>query len=436
MGNKIRLALLLLSASAVRGQDASLTGILQRLEKLEAENAKLREEVQTLRERVEGAPAPEATAALPPLEERVQVQGQRIEEHSQSKVESSERVPVRLTGMLLFNLYSNGKNSQPEDFPTIAANRQVARQTRGTMRQTSIGIEVDSPVSVLGAHATGHVMTDFYGESEEYFVPRIRTAALDLHWTSQAVRFGVEKPIVAPRSPQSLGQVVYPQLWGAGNLWLWEPQFRVEQAFKSESADLRIQAGVFQTNENRVFTTGQLPSRPGWQTRWQLGRSFGTERRVEIAPGFHYSRTLVAGTSAPSQLITGDWLVALSRWWELSGAFFHGRNAAPLGGLRQGVVILAPGQVRSVGTTGGWGQILLRPADRFRVHLMAGQQDDVNRHLLPGQIGRNLSWVVNGMWQLAPNVVAGLEAQQIRTTYLGLGTRVLNRYDLALAYMF
>jgi hypothetical protein len=30
----------------------------------------------------------------------------------------------------------------------------------------------------------------------------------------------------------------------------------------------------------------------------------------------------------------------------------------------------------------------------------------------------------------------GLEASQLRTTYLGLGVRINNHYDLALAYLF
>jgi hypothetical protein len=68
---------------------------------------------------------------------------------------------------------------------------------------------------------------------------------------------------------------------------------------------------------------------------------------------------------------------------------------------------------------------------------MLGQQDDRDSDLRPGAIGRNLSWAVNGILQLAPNVLLGLEAQQIRTTIVfGAGTRVLNRYDVALAYLF
>ena len=165
-------------------------------------------------------------------------------------------------------------------------------------------------------------------------------------------------------------------------------------------------------------------------------RTHDEDRAWEIAPGFHYSRTLVAGTSLPSQLITGDWRFAPLRQLELTGAFFTGRNAGPIGGLRQGIVAVVPGQFRSVGTTGGWAQLMVRPFDRLRFHLMAGEQDDRRKDISIGNIDRNLSWAVNGMYQLGPNVLVGLEAQQIRTTFVQAPVRVLNRYDVALAYIF
>jgi hypothetical protein len=79
---------------------------------------------------------------------------------------------------------------------------------------------------------------------------------------------------------------------------------------------------------------------------------------------------------------------------------------------------------------------MIRPFDRLRFHLMAGEQDDRNRDLTAGSIARNFSWAVNGMLQLSPNVVLGLELQQFRTSYIGRNTSILNRYDLALAYLF
>lgn len=412
------------------GADPSLTEILQRIERLEAENARLRDEVKSLRERMDGPAAP--------IEERVAVQERRLEEHQQTKVESSERVPVKLSGMLLFNLYSAGRNGQPVGFPQTATANRGPNQLRGTMRQTSIGLDVESPVTVFGAHARGEVMMDFFASQDDNVLPRLRTGFLDLNWASRGLRMGVEKAIIAPRNPTTLAQVLWPGLWGSGNLWIWEPQIRAEQRFQIGATEVTAQGGIFQTDEARMLPAGagEFTHRPGWQTRWQIGRKWGEDRGIEVAPGFHYSRSLVASTSVPSQLITGDWRIAPHSRMEFTGAFFHGRNAGPVGGLRQGVVVLGPGNVRAVGTTGGWGQLMLKPFERFRIHAMSGQQNDRDRDLLRGQIGRNLSWALNGMLQLSPNVLLGLELQQIRTTYIGTGTRVLNRYDLALAYLF
>ena len=422
--------LLAFAAGVVQSAEPSLTDILQRLERLEAENTRLRDEVKALRERLDGPVAP--------VEERVAVQERRLEEQEQKKVESGERVPVKLTGMLLFNVYSAGRNGQPAGWPTVATANRGQNQFRGTMRQTTIGLAVESPATIAGAHAHGEVVMDFYGSADDYPAPRLRTGFLDLSWSSTGFRFGIEKAIIAPRNPTSLAQILWPPLWGAGNLWIWEPQARLEQRFQIGGTEVRAQGGIFQTDEARILPAGAVEQnhRPGWQTRWQFSRRFSEHSTVEIAPGFHYSRSFVASTSVPSQLITTDWLLTPSSRLEFTGAFFHGRNAGSVGGLRQGVVVLGPGNARAVGTTGGWGQLMFRASDRLRFHAMAGEQNDRDRDLLGGQIGRNFSWAANSMFQMSPNVLLGLEFQQIRTTYIGLGTRVLNRYDLALGYLF
>ena len=42
----------------------------------------------------------------------------------------------------------------------------------------------------------------------------------------------------------------------------------------------------------------------------------------------------------------------------------------------------------------------------------------------------------NLYFRIAPNVLMGPEISQLRTVYLGQGTRRNNHYDLALAYLF
>ena len=86
----------------VMGQTtADMQSILQRLDKLEKENQTLKAEVKELRARI-GEPE---TAEVPPVIERVEIAEKKIEESVQTKVEASQKFPIKLTGMALFNLF-------------------------------------------------------------------------------------------------------------------------------------------------------------------------------------------------------------------------------------------------------------------------------------------------------------------------------------------
>jgi hypothetical protein len=89
-----------------------------------------------------------------------------------------------------------------------------------------------------------------------------------------------------------------------------------------------------------------------------------------------------------------------------------------------------------VGRGGGWGQLTLHALPRLDFHLFTGQVDDRNYDLGAGAIGKNLLFGGNAYFRLAPNVLIGMEASQVRTMYLGQRVRINNHYDLALAYMF
>ena len=92
-------------ALAQSGPD--LQRILNRLDQLEDQNRKLLEEIQSLRRELSETrqnPAPQAETT----EKRLEVQEHRTEELAQTKVEASQKMPLSLTGMLLFNTFDNG----------------------------------------------------------------------------------------------------------------------------------------------------------------------------------------------------------------------------------------------------------------------------------------------------------------------------------------
>ena len=407
-----------------------LAKILERLDRLEQENRALSEQVSALR-----AQLGMSTPPPPSVEERVDIQQHRIEEQAQTKVEASQKFPIRFAGMALFNAFMNSKQSGAVDYPVIAV-ASGAAHSQATVRQTILGLEFTGPQAIWGGKVSGSFYMDFAAPNSWM---RIRTASIDIAWRNRSVIAGVEKPIFNPREPSSLAQVGTPPLTGAGNLWVWLPQIRFEQEIRLDaSTGVLAQVGAVQTREVGAYdgSAAAEAARPGAEGRVNFHHNLDEERRMEIAVGFHTSTTHAGGKSIPSNLVAADWFFNPWKRVELSGAFYSGRNLAHLGtGTRQGFEI-DPTYVFAVPSTGGWGQLTLHVLPRLDFHLFTGQVNDGHHEFEWGSIGKNLLFGGNAYFRLAPNVLVGLEASQLRTLYVGQGVRINNHYDLALAYLF
>jgi hypothetical protein len=170
--------------------------------------------------------------------------------------------------------------------------------------------------------------------------------------------------------------------------------------------------------------------------RFEFWSKYTSGARLEIAPGFHVSQTHVAGLSIPSRLFTIDWMLQPMAKVRFTGAFFHGRNAAGVGGLRQGFSVVGDDRFTAVRASGGWAQLSFLATQRLTFNAYSGQESNHAADLLAGQIARNFVYAGNLQYRLGSNVLLGLETNQVRTTYVGGLLRLLNHYDLALAYLF
>jgi hypothetical protein len=429
--------LLFLFPLLLSGQSPSEIGrILERLDRLERENRALSEQVRTLTERLGATNAPAAAPALTP-EERLEIVEHRVEEQAQTKVESSQKFPIRLAGMALFNAFMNSKQSGGADYPVVAGATGVGH-SGATVRQSILGLEFQDPGAVWGGKAHGSIYMDFFaGANNNAF--RVRTATIQLDWKDRTIAAGLEKPIFNPREPSSLAQVGISPLTGAGNLWLWLPQVRVEQELRfTRSTGLRAQVGVVQTRELGPYAGTATPeaARPGVEGRFNFYHRLDEERRMEMAVGFHRSTTHALGAAIPSNLVSLDWFFNPWKRVEFNGVFYSGTNVAHLGsGTRQGFGAYGK-YIYGIGSIGGWGQATIHAAPRWDLHFFTGQVDDENEHLIRGAIGKNLLYGGNVYFHIAPNVLTGVELTQLRTMYIGQGVRINNHYDLALAYFF
>ena len=281
-------------------QTPEINQILERLDKLEQENRTLAEQVQQLKSELAAArpdtsanaasasaPAGDATAvdaaaaanaaANPTVDERLAIQESRVEEQAQTKVEASEKFPISLTGMVLFNTYLNSRNGGGNEYPTAAALTSSPEAAGATLRQTVIGLVYHGPQTFLGGTIHGSIYMDFYTGGVNFnSTLRLRTASINLDWKTRSVMVGIDKPIFNPREPASLAQVGVSPLTGAGNLWLWLPQARVEQDFAfNASTGVRAVTGVVETHEASPYNYSPTPvdvtsGRPGIEGRYEF----------------------------------------------------------------------------------------------------------------------------------------------------------------------
>lgn len=452
----LMIAALKLSAQTQSNSDVTLQQILNRLDSLEKENQKLTQEVHELREQIAAehpvtaavtpespGPAP-ARASEPSVEERLNVEERRTAEQAQTKVEASNKFPIQLNGMVLFNAFTNSQTSYKFETTDSYGLLTGPGRAGATFRQTILGLQFQGPHLPGDGRINGSIAMDFWGGSPDPQLSwlRLRRANISLDWANRRLSVGQDKPLIAPYQPDSLAEVGIPPLAGAGNLWLWLPQIRYEERLHfGDVSGLNVQVAMLQTKETSAFVPSSFssslePSRPAFEARFALWHKFDDTRRLEIAPGFHVSSTHVAGKSVDSRIGSLDWFIAPWSHLQFSGTVFKGQNVAGLGALGNGFTIFGNGDVRPVKSAGGWAQLAIPINRRLTFNLYGGLQSDDGDDIGAEYAVRNLTYASNFMYHLGPNVIVSVEAAQARLRAYSGEKQIQNHYDLALGYLF
>src|SRR5277367_5056146 len=236
------------------------------LDKSRAEIQALRSQLDALRAQT-GAVSPSGAAPRPQEEgyghpqdldairEQQDAMQAEIKQHEQSKVETFSKYPLRLSGLILFNAFSNAGVVDNAQLPTIALARfpgESHGSSGATLRQTLLTLDATGP-RIAGARSSANVSVDFfgggstnsYGYSASGGLLRMRQSWVNLDWYRTTAQAGYTVPLISPLSPTSYATVAVPALTGYGNLWTWSPQLQVEQRIPiTEQRTIGLQAGV------------------------------------------------------------------------------------------------------------------------------------------------------------------------------------------------
>ncbi len=399
----------------------------------------------------EQAPSPSTSARLAKLEDEYSLLTGKVDDQYQTKVESGSKYRVRLSGLVMLNMFSNRGVPDSIDSPGVAIPGYGLYGTgsvAGTLRQSQMGLEIFGP-EWAGARVNGNLRFDFAGgfpDTENGSVlglMRLRTGNVSLNWSHTSITAGQDSPMFSPLSPTSLIALAQPEFAYSGNLWTWVPQLQLQHWLDlRNSKRVTFAAGVLDplTGETpraqfyRAAGAGELSRQPGYSARigWSSGKD--EDRPTSFNLGGYFSRQnwgfnrIVDGWAG-----TADWQIPVFQRVALKGEFFRGQALGGFGASSGESVVYSDvlqnplALVRGLDDAGGWSQLSLQATPTLQFNAGYGLDNPFSKEirrfvarqnvLYPG-LGRNTSAMSNVIYRPRSDLLFSLEYRHIVSSRL------------------
>ena len=446
----------------------------------EVETAELKKELNAAKTEVaaQSVNNSSATAASPEnsdnteriarLEENQQMSDQKLAVQDQSKVESGSKYRLRLSGILLVNLFGNQGTVDNLDFPQLAEPRQFIFNDRsfgGSVRQSQISLQAFGP-TLAGARTSADLQFDFAGgfpalpNGVAFGIMRLRTGTVRFDWTDTSIVGGQDTLFIAPLAPTSIASIATPPLSYSGNLWSWTPQVRVEHTVEvSDSARLKFQGGILDpwsgdfpdSQYMRSATWGESSGVPAVAGRVGWTQKIGSRDFTLGAGGYFSRQDWGFQRSVDSWLSSFDLMLPLGTRFEFSGQFYRGRALGGLGGgIGQSVIwngsLADPTvAVHGLDAMGGWAQFKYRATPKLQFNSAFGLDNPFTYQLraFGSNLGpyseiysKNQSGFVNFIYQPRSDLLFSFEYRRIWTFQLDGTSNTANHLNLSMGYIF
>lgn len=402
------------------------------------------------------------------LEENQLLAESKATEQSQTKVESSSKYRVRLSGIVLFNMYANRGSVENQDFPEIATARSALASDGtfgGSLRQSQIGLEGFGP-TVGGARTSANIQFDFAGgfpateNGVSFGIMRLRTGTIRFDWNNTSVIAGQDSLFIAPMSPTSIATLAIPAFAYSGNLWSWTPQLRVEHRFRvSENSSLSLQGGILDALSGdtppseyyRYPSWGEKSGQPAYATRLAWTQTIHGQNLTLGAGGYYGRQDWGLGRSVDGWAGTMDMNLPLGSRFELTGQFYRGRATGGLGGgIAQSVLwngtLSDPGtEVYGLDSMGGWAQLKYKATSKLQFNGAFGQDNPFAGELrqfggsqpyYPSPLSKNQSVMANFLYQPKSDIVFSVEYRRLKTYTLDSSANAANIINMSIGYIF
>ncbi|MFZ0803857.1 MAG: hypothetical protein WBQ09_01780 [Terriglobales bacterium] len=407
-------------------------------------------------------PLPERVAAL---EETTQLLNSKLDDQYQSKVDSASKYRVRLSGIVLLNLFSNRGQTDNADFPNFVTGPNQGGNFGATLRQSEIGLDAFGP-TLAGAKISASLQADFAGGFPDTWngvdsgVFRLRIARMRMDWGKTAMVVGQDDLFVSPLSPTSFASLAVPALTYAGNLWAWTPQVRIEHRFDlSDNDHITVQGGIldnlageFPSNSYfRAPGPGEKSSQPafGFRTAWTtnlLGRT------VTVGAAGYYSRQdWPFDHDRDGWAGMTDWEVPIVSRLSLSGEFYRGRSIGGIGGGISNSVVFDgnPGipstAVHGLDAVGGWSQLKFKANSRLEFNAAFGFDNPFSAEVRAGDASQayvgpllvqNRGGLVNFIFRPRSNLLFSTEYRYLQSFPVSSTNNAADQFNVMMGVLF
>jgi regulator of replication initiation timing len=437
-------------AAQYRAENQELRGELQKLlsnAKME-QNREAKESPAPVQDGMSNVPAEQRVSSL---EETTQMIQSELRTLYQTKVESASKYRVRLSGLVLLNLFHNRGEVDNFDDPTYAYPTGPYGVTPGfgaTMRQSEVGLEVFGP-DLAGAKTRGEVQMDFGGgfpagqlDGINTGIVRLRTADIRLDWENTSVIAGQDGLFISPNSPTSFASLLIPSFGYSGHLWAWTPQLRVERKFNfGDDQSISIQAGLLDNitgersyGSHRLPQAGEASGMPAYAARTGWTKNVNGKPFTLGMSGYYSRQNWGQGWIVDGWAALGDWRIPVSSRFEFSGELYRGKAVGGLGGgIGQSVLISSNPTIFApdflpLNSVGGWSQLKFSATSRLEFNGVFGIDNPFasDFRAVPSPVGvystvltANRSEMMNFIYRPRSDLLLSAEYRHLRTSQIG-----------------
>jgi hypothetical protein len=332
------------------------------------------------------------------LEEEFDLLTGKVNDQYQTKVESASKYRLRVSGLILVNLFTNRGAPLNADLPGVVDGPDALGRSNSTgfsLRQSQIGLQVFGP-QVAGARTSGDVQFDFAGgfpnapNGVVFGLARLRTGTVHFDWQHTSVVAGQDAPFFSALSPTSFATVAEPAFAYSGNLWTWIPQIYLEHRFTaSENSKITVQGGILDglTGEapSSIYTrtpqAGEFSRQPSYAVRVAWSHNLFDQAMTVGAGGYYSPQNWGLDREVDGWAGTIDWTAPLGRRFGLSGEFYRGRALGGLGGglyhsaVFDGYPTDPASHIRGLDAIGGWSQLKFHASSKLEFNAAVGQDN-------------------------------------------------------------